>query len=339
MIGARLSELVEAADPAALLRAVDDLVETRSWDDMISLAEACEDAVERGKQLWSIAQHIDYRLALEAPGDYAAAVLQPGVARFALGPLTEVCASTHSWQELSPHIDEPRSAAYVAQERVLRGEVLEGQENAHPEILELPLRLLSFEPTYALARYSSSYVEVAEPWGPPSGGSEGDGSAGPPVKDDELADALLDLVRPWTSESNGSAEVAVVEGNSAGAVRALAGSTARNVPLQTDEGIQRVAWAAASGGAHGRRRGAAYGRFAAWYLATLALGLEWPVDPSELALALPDLSWHLWDEGKPEQGWVLRVVLEHRVDGWAAALDARDEAEDEVATMAPSAPR
>jgi hypothetical protein len=124
----------------------------------------------------------------------------------------------------------------------------------------------------------------------------------------------------------------VVEGDAAGAVRALVGTTARKVPVQTDEGIQRVAWAASSGGAHGRRRGAAYGRFAAWYLTALALGLEWPVNPSELAAALPDLSWHLWDEGKPEQGWILRLAIEHRVDGWAAALAARDGAEEEVAT-------
>ena len=339
MIDTRLSGLVEAADPAALLKAVDGLVATRSWDDMISLAEACEDAVERGKQLWSIAQHIDYRLALEAPGDYAAAVLQPGMARFALGPLTEVCASTHSWAELSPHLDEPRSAAYVAQERVLRGEVLEGEENAHPEILELPLRLLSFEPTYALARYSASFVEVAEPWDPPTTWSHVDGPASSSLEDDELADALLDLVRPWTSESNGCADVAVVEGNAAGAVRALAGSQARQVPLAADEAIQRVAWAAASGGAHGRRRGAAYGRFAAWYLVGLALGLEWPLNPSQLAAALPNLTWHLWDEGKPEQGWVLRLALEHRQDGWAAALAAHDEAEEEVSPAGDAGPR
>ncbi len=338
MIQARLSELVEAADPAALLRAVDDLVATRSWDDMISLAEACEDAVERGKQLWSIAQHIDYRLALEAPADYAAGVLQPGVARFALGPLTEVCASTHTWDELSPHLDEPRIAAYVAQERVLRGEVLEGQENAHPEILELPLGLLSFEPTYALARYASSYVEVAEPWDPPTSWSEVGDSEGPPLEDDELADALLDLVRPWTSESNGSADVAVVEGDAAGAIHALGGPAVRRVPLSADEGIQRVAWAASSGGAHGRRRGAAYGRFAAWYLTALALGLEWPADPWELAVALPDLSWHLWDEGKAEQGWVLRLALEHRSDGWAAALVAHDEVEDDIAATTGAEP-
>ena len=119
----------------ALLRAVDGLCERHSWGELIDLAEACEEALERGKQLWPIAEHIDYRLALEAPGDYAAQVISPDVGRFAHGPLTEVAASTHTWEELAPHLDEPHIAAYVAQERVLRGEVLTGDDRAHPEIL------------------------------------------------------------------------------------------------------------------------------------------------------------------------------------------------------------
>jgi hypothetical protein len=257
-------------------------------------------------------------------------VLEPGVARFALGPLTEVCASTHAWAELAPHLDDPRSAAYVAQERVLRGEILEGEDRTHPEVLELPLRLLSFEPTYALATYRPAYVEVAEPWDPPSSWTEVDGAArAPALADDELGEALLDLVRPWTTESNGAAEVAVVEGDAAAALGSLAGSRARRVALEPDEAMQRVAWAASSGGAHGRRRGAAYGRFAAWYLWALAAGLEWPVGPEELAHTLADLNWYLWDEGEVERGWVLRLSVEHRGDGWAAALKAHDRSEDE----------
>jgi hypothetical protein len=329
MSTSRIGELVEAADLTALLRAVDDLVATRSWEEMIYLAEACEDAVERGKQLWPIAQHIDYRLALEAPAEYAAAVLEPGVARFALGPLTEVCASTHSWAELAPHLDDARSSAYVAQERVLRGENLEGEDRAHPEVLELPLHLMSFEPTYALATYRASYVEVAEPWEPLGSWTQTENSApAPHIADDELREALLDLVRPWTTESNGEAAVAVVEGDATGAIGALARAKCRRVLLEPAEAMQRVAWAASSGGAHGRRRGAAYGRFAAWCLWALAAGLELPPAPEELARSLDDLAWYLWDEGEAKKGWVLRLGLEHR-DGWAAALSAHDRLEEE----------
>ena len=136
-----LRELIEAADLNALLRAVDGLCARRSWDELIDLAEACEDAVERGKQLWPIAAHIDYRVALEGPGEVVAEVLRPDVGRFAAGPLTEVAASTHTWSELAPYVETPQVAAYLAQERVQRGETLDGDERAHQEVLELPLHI------------------------------------------------------------------------------------------------------------------------------------------------------------------------------------------------------
>jgi hypothetical protein len=63
--------------------------------------------VERGKQLWPIAEHVDYRLALEGPPELAASVLSPAGGRFALGPLTEVAASTHTFAELVPHVTSP----------------------------------------------------------------------------------------------------------------------------------------------------------------------------------------------------------------------------------------
>jgi hypothetical protein len=42
-----------------------------------------------------------------------------------------------------------------------------------------------------------------------------------------------------------------------------------------------MAWAAASGGAHGPRPGAAAGRFAAWWAAATLTDLhaDWPPDP------------------------------------------------------------
>src|SRR5256885_15883628 len=72
-----LDDLVEAAEPNPLLRRVDALCDARAWDDLVELARRCREAYERGKQLWPIAEHIDYRLALEAPPAYAASVLTP----------------------------------------------------------------------------------------------------------------------------------------------------------------------------------------------------------------------------------------------------------------------
>lgn len=318
----QLVELIEAGDLNGLLRAVDGLAGRRAWDEMLELADRCDDAIERGKQMWPIIAHIDYRIALEAPGAYAAGVLESELSRFLLGPLTEVAASTHTWEELAPHLKTPQAAAYIAHERVLRGEVLTDQEGTHPEILELPLELMSWEPTYALATYRSDHVEVAEPWEPRAPLRPVAPTRGKDLSDEEVVATLLELVTPWTTESNGAARAVVVEGDATAAASQLAFTSLRVGPLERQEALQKMAWAAAAGGAHGRRRGAAFGRFCAWYTTAVLSGYEWPVAPAELAD--DHLLWYRWDEGEPEEGWVIRIAVEDPVDGWSAALAATD---------------
>src|SRR5919106_1743570 len=143
-----------------LLHAVDALCHARDWEELFDLADACEDALDRGKQLWPISDHIDYRIALQAPGEYAAQVITPESRRFAHGPLTEVAASSHKWAELADHLDSPQTASYVA------------------------------------------------------------------------------------------AQAVVVEGDAVAAASAVAGDDLRIAPLEPDEALQRIAWAAAGGGAH-----------------------------------------------------------------------------------------
>jgi hypothetical protein len=324
-----LTELVEAADLNALLRAVDGLCAARSWDALVDLADMCEQALERGKQLWPIAAHIDYRLALEAPGDYAAGVLHPEATRFALGPLTEVAASTHTWEQLADHIEDPLVAAYVAQERTLRGEVLEGDPRAHREMLDMPLALQEWEPSYPLATYRSDHVEVPEVWGPRGPLVEKSTVDADELDEPEMTGALLDLVHPWTAESNGAARAVVVEGDALAAASRLTLNSLRIGPLTADEAIQRMAWAAASGGAHGRRRGAALGRFMAFYVTTLLADLPWPPEPSLLGKRANELQWYRWDEGDVEKGWVLRLAVADAEQGWAAAIAATDLLEDD----------
>ncbi len=320
----QLLEFIEAGDLNALLRAIDGLASRNEWDEMLELADRCDDAIERGKQMWPIIGHIDYRIALEAPGEYAAGVLESELSRFLLGPLTEVAASTHSWDQLAPHLTSPQAAAYVAQERVLRGEVLTGDERAHPEVLELPLALMEWEPTYALASYRSDHVEVAEPWEPRAALADVKPQPAPEAPDEEVVNVLLDLVTPWTTESNGAARAVVVEGDAGAAAAHLAFSSMRMGPLEREEALAHIAWAAASGGAHGRRRGAAFGRFSSWYTCSVLCGFEWPVSPADLSQAASRLNWFRWDEGAPEEGWVLRVAVEDPADGWAAAIAATD---------------
>ncbi len=320
----RLQELIEAQDFNGLLRAVDGMCAERAWDQLLELADRCEEAVERGKQLWPIAVHIDYRIALEAPGEYAAQVLHPEVGRFALAPLTEVAASTHKWAELSPHVDTPQIAAYLAQERVLRGEDLTSDPGAHPEVLEMPLRVQAWEPTYALATFRSNFVEVAEVWEPKEPLRSEAIRPAPEVDDPELVTALLDLVQPWTTESNGAARAVFVEGDAVGAASCLTYDQLRIGALTLDEALQRMAWAAASGGAHGRRRGAALGRFLAWYTLALCAGLPWPPVPDSLEEAARGLRFYRWEEQAGEEGWILRLAIEHPGDGWAVAIGATD---------------
>ena len=327
-----LKELIEAGDLNALLRSVDGLCAARRWNELLDLADACEEAVERGKQMWPIAVHIDYRLALEAPADYAAQVLDlPGAARFSHGPPTEVAASTHTWGELAPYISEPQIAAYVAQERVLRGEDLEGDDGAYPEVLELPLRLTEWEPTYALATFYADRAEVAEPWGARSGLEILSGAPAKELEDPDVTDLLLDLVQPWTSESNGAARAVIVEGDAVGAVSALTYDAVDIGTLEPAEAIQRMAWAASSGGAHGRRRGAAFGRYMAWVVAAQLTEIRWPPDPDDLGKAMEELRWFRWEEDIAEEGWALRIAVEDPVHGWAAALGATDVLEEDEA--------
>ena len=320
----RVAELIEAADMNALLRVIDGLCSSQGWEDLIDLADRCEEALERGKQLWPIAAHVDYRLALEAPGDYAADVLASPLGRFALGPLTEVAASTHSWSELAPYIEAPHIAAYVAQERILRGEDLTGAPDAHVEVLELPPKLMDFEPHYSLATYRSNVVEIADPWDPrplqPFEAVDSD-----ELEEPDIEHALLELVTPWTEESNGAARAVVVEGPSAGAISRIAFDEMRMVAIDSAEALKLMAWAAASGGAHGRRRGAALGRALAWRTSAVLADLPWPTEPERLASEINRLRWYRWEEGAgSEEGWSLRLAVEDPDHGWAAALGAAD---------------
>ena len=156
------ADLVDMGDLDALLIRIDHLCADRDWDGVLDLRDRCRRAIERGRQLWPAASHAEYRLALEAPGRQAAAVLVAGTGRFALGPLAEVAASTHTWAELRPHLGPTPEAGMVAHERVVRGEDLTGDDHVDPTVLELPLRLQPWEPDYPLATYRAHKIEVAD---------------------------------------------------------------------------------------------------------------------------------------------------------------------------------
>lgn len=324
-----LDELVHQGDLPGLVREIDRRCGVHDWDGLLVVRDRCLRATEEiGRQLWGPAQYAEYRLALEAPGSLAATVLVPGAAPFALGPLTEVVAQRHTWAELADHLVVPVVAATVAQERVLRGEDLTGDPRTHADELQLPSVLQPWEPRYPLPRYGVDELledgpEVPGGWQPAPAARPGR-----PTDLGELEVALRALAAPWEEQSTGEVHVAAVDGDAAGAVAALLPGEARLARLTIGEAFAWMAWAGASGGAHGRRRGMAAGRSAAWWVAHLATDLPFPADPDELEFHLEELAWYAFDDGAPHPGWQLRLAVESPQDGWAAAIDAADRRVD-----------
>ncbi len=324
-----LDTLIHRADLDELVRLVDRCTATRDWPRLRRLRDAARHAVGTGRQLWPAATLAEYRLALLAPAPWAAGVLDEGSGRFTLGPLTEVVAQHHTWAELAPLLEPGPRGAIIAHERALRGEVIDpGTTAALPDVLELPLTAAAWEPAYPLATYRDDGGEFPAPAMPgplvdvilPAGVDV--------VEDDAVELAVRQLVEPWTASSNGRAEVVAVDGGAAAAIAALGVPAARWASLDTAAAIAWMAWAGASGGAHGRRRGAAAGRFGAlWVVAALGDALDdWPLAMDDLGAIAAGLRWWWWDAHEPATGWQLQLAVEDPVDGVAWAFTARDAA-------------
>jgi hypothetical protein len=322
-----LAQAVDRGDLDELTRWVERLCAARDWDGLLDLRDRCTRALERGRQLWPIASHAEYRLALEAPGRYAAAVLVEGAGHLTLGPLPEVAASSHTWAELAPHVVPGPVAALAAHERVVHGEDLAGAGIAYADVLAVPLRLEPWEPAYLTVRYRPGGVELPGPPRPRGRPLDLPGRARR-TPDDEAVRALVDVVRAWTVGSAGRVRAVAVDGDAPSALAALGVGEARVAPLAAAEALLWLAWAGASGGRHGRRRGAARGRDAAW----AALGALAGFGPSafpeagELGAAADELRFSWWEAPDAPSGFVLRLAVEDPAEGLAWAIDAVDPA-------------
>ncbi len=324
-----LEAALAAGDLDELVRWVDRLVAAGDWDALVNLAHLSRTGFERsGHQLWPITSQVEYRLALEAPAPWAAATVVEGSGRFALGPLAEVAASTHSWTELVPHLAPGPGAGLVAHERVVRGEAVVDDGGSETEVLELPLTLQAWEPDYAVATYRPDGADFPAPalgaFRPLTLPAPG-----PPVNDADAPAALAALVEVWVVESNGVVKVVAVEGTADGAIAALGHVDVRAREVGSGPALAAMAWAGASGGAHGRRRGAAVGRFGAWWALAALTGLldDWPVPPAELGIAAKELRYLLWEPKNPTSGWSLHLAIEDPAEGLAWAIAATDQME------------
>ena len=319
-----LQDLIEASDLAGLTRYVDGVCVSRDWEQLTVVRDRCNEAVERGKQVWAIAQFAEYRMALDAPAEMAGAVMSDGRGRFALGPLWEVAASSHTWVELSRYVSVPTVRAMIAHERSIRGEVVD-VASIDDRVLEIPVAMQPWEPSYPVADYQSDRAtfpddifDLPMEWIELPDAMDRD-------DDDRVCNALLNLVGPWWEDSIGHAEVATVEGTIEDAIRTLGPHRVRAADVDLATGLEAMVWAGASGGAHGRRRGTPTGRALAWWVVLEVLGYEEvPEDRDELGREADELRWVLWDPGDRVGGWNLHIGIEDPQDGLAWVLSAVD---------------
>ncbi len=314
--------LIESSDFDGLIRRIDGLVSARDWDGIIELRDNCLEAVERGKQLWGIAQFAEYRLALDAPAAHAGRVVREGAGRFALGPLWEVAASTHSWADLEGEVSDRRLRTLIGHERVLRGDGVDpATVDAH--VLEVPLAMQPWEPRYPVAVYRSDRVDFPEGDRPGLAWVElGDRLEAEP--EDEALEALAALTQPWTEQSNGRSVGVVVVGSAYDAIRTLGPHRVRAAEIDLGTAMQLMTWTGASGGAYGRRRGTPVGRMLAWWALATLLGFEDIDDHDAIGEEAAELRWVLWDPGDQIGGWGLHLAIEDASDGLAWAVSCVD---------------
>jgi len=325
-----VSDLVQRADLDGLVRLVDSLCAGKQWAELADLRDRSREAVLTGRQLWPAATLAEYRLALWAPEEWAATMLDESSGRFTIGPLTEVAAQHHTYEALARHLDGGPRAGFVAHERALRGETI---PHGAPNPLDIPFEIQTWEPGYSLATYSDEGVDAPAPALPTADQFR---AAKPKatitrVDDVSVTLAVRQLLDTWTAASDGKVEVACVEGDAATAVAALAidrhgFQEPQLAEITAADALAWIAWAGASGGAHGKRRGAAAGRFGAWWLLAALGDLldDWPVQPGQLHTVADELSWYWWQDDKPAGGWSLQLAVEDKDEGYAWAINAHD---------------
>jgi len=333
-----LDDLVTRADLDGLVRLIDAECASRDWAHLLEIRAAARQAVQTGRQLWPAATLAEYRLALHAPADIATQVLRGEASRFTLGPLTEVIAQHHTWDQLAEFLPHEPQSTYVAYECALRGNEIANADDLFPA-LEIPVQRSSWEPQYQLAVYADNEAVFEAPTLPPTSDAT---TCDTPTKDLTSLDAVTasrienesveraarQLVEAWTTQSNGHCTTVLVSGeitNALGALGDLQTTSVNLRALSSQDALKWLAWAGASGGAHGRRRGAATGRFGAWWmLAALGDALHsWPLTAQRAGGIAAQWSWSWWDNG-PASGWQLQLVAHNATTNMSWAINAHD---------------
>jgi hypothetical protein len=324
-----IKQLIDRSDLDGLVRTVDDLCSSRDWSSLLQLRNSCRLATASGKQLWPASTLAEYRLALLAPAHIAAQVVVEGSGRFTLGPLTEVIAQNHQWSDLEHELPPSPIASFVAHECALRGQHIENSGDVF-DALETPLELQDWEPNYELAVYRDNSAEFPSPELPPTSTGRVVTAAASSeiaiVQDNAVVDAVHQLVGAWATSSNGTLQVGAARGDETHALASIGIASATLRELNPTQALALLAWAGASGGAFGRRRGAAAGRDGAWWLLGALSGRsdQWPLEHDQIGDVVHSLKWWWFDADQSPTGWQLQLVIVDEQRGLSWAVNARD---------------
>jgi len=322
-----LDSLIHRVDLDELVRYVDNTCNARDFEHLIEIRDLARAAVNTGRQLWPIATLANYRLALYAPAHLAVRALDDTARTFMPGPLSEILSVHHSWDELAVHLPEGPDRSLVAYERALRGDIISTDESSALDIRVMPYE---WEPQYPIAMYDDDGVHCDPPvldqktfYLPSRETFGGDYE----IDDDDTVTAVRELFSSWTTESNGKVSVTVVEGSIREALYSHGVPDAHSAPLSTELAFSWLAWAGASGGAHGTRPGMATGRFGVWWLcATISDRVDdWPLHDPESQRIMQDLRWERFTHPDIDtNGWVVHLAVHDPSTGVSVVIDAAD---------------
>lgn len=328
-----IESLVDRVDLDGLVRMVDGLCASRSWSEVLRTRDLCRSATRSGRQVWPIATLCEYRLALHASVEWAYRVLDDDASRFSIGPLTEVVAQAHTWEELRHLLPQGPHRELVAHERLIRGETID--DDIRAAVLDIPITLSDWEPEYCIATYSDNGIDAPSPsdgwsheWTEVSAGSDEIIE----IDDEATESALRELVSPWTEASSGRARAIIVEGGIEELAAALDRTHLRITALSPAEALQWIAWCGSSSGSHGRRRGSAAGRFNTWWLLAALAGVDGSWDELRAADRLSQVlgdaarkfSWYRIDLGE-RHSYELSLAVVDDEEGIVFGLIAHDD--------------
>ncbi len=338
----RALSALAVGDVEELCAHIDSMVLDGDWPNIVEVRDAARAAYSRGIQAWPAAAWAEYRMALEGPGQYAAMVLDSTAERFALGPFSEVAASTHTWHELAGHLEATPGAAAFAQERVLRGEDLRGEPLTQDfaRLTNLPWSRAPWEPawvgpTFHLGRIDEPPADSTA-WPEPFLASVR--SQEPPsslaIAADRTVDALADAVAAWKVCEGASVRAVAIEGAGPSAAAFACGRTVEWTQVTAGYALSQLLWCAASGASGRRRPGGSSARAALWWALQCLAGLEDEdqVDSLEMGGLVDEVRWGTFSVGESSMaqelnaagvethGWHLRLTVEDLLDGFAWAV-------------------